>query len=150
VFIGYPPKHKGYRCFDLLSRRVIVSRHVVFDESIFPYAPPTTATPPATAIAPTFDPPRIRSGIRFLVPPDAAPGTPSTSGSPPVGPSGGHASTTAGDHPSPQSKRTTSASPSPATVDPQTPTIHHSDAATSPAPTCHSGSSTPQCTPHAN
>src|SRR6185503_6133003 len=30
--------HKGYRCFDLTSRRVLISRHVVFDESDFPYS----------------------------------------------------------------------------------------------------------------
>jgi len=37
------PDHKGYRCFDLTSRRVLISRHVVFDESDFPYS--TSSTP---------------------------------------------------------------------------------------------------------
>jgi len=36
------PDHKGYRCFDLTSRRVLISRHV-FDESDFPYS--TSSTP---------------------------------------------------------------------------------------------------------
>jgi hypothetical protein len=39
VFLGYSPDHKGYRCFDLISR------HVVFDESVFPYS---TTTPPSS------------------------------------------------------------------------------------------------------
>ena len=46
VFIGYPADHRGYRCYDPESRRVITSRHVVFDEDVFPFR---DATKPATA-----------------------------------------------------------------------------------------------------
>ncbi|KAK2985183.1 hypothetical protein RJ640_010472 [Escallonia rubra] len=42
VFLGYNIKHKGYKCFNPISRRVYVSRHVVFDETCFPYKIPTS------------------------------------------------------------------------------------------------------------
>lgn len=54
VFIGYPLEHKGYRCLDLHSRRVFISRHVVFDESSFPY---TAAAPTNTQQTCSPDPP---------------------------------------------------------------------------------------------
>jgi len=45
VFLGYSPDHKGYQCFDLTSRRVLISQHVVFDESDFPYSASSTPSP---------------------------------------------------------------------------------------------------------
>ena len=38
VFLGYPSSHKDYRCLDLSTRRIIISRHVVFDETCFPFS----------------------------------------------------------------------------------------------------------------
>ena len=37
VFIGYSLNHKGYRWLDPTTGRVCTSRHVVFDENIFPF-----------------------------------------------------------------------------------------------------------------
>jgi hypothetical protein len=38
----YSTHNKGYRCFDPLSNRVIISRHIIFDESSFPFAEQST------------------------------------------------------------------------------------------------------------
>ena len=71
VFIGYPSSQKGYRCLDLSTRRVIISRHVVFDEANFPFAitkpPPESldilvqGRPPAPALSSDVE--RTRSSI---------------------------------------------------------------------------------------
>jgi hypothetical protein len=37
IFVGYSDKHKGYKCFHPSSKKMIISRHVVFDKSFFPY-----------------------------------------------------------------------------------------------------------------
>ncbi|KAJ9564595.1 LOW QUALITY PROTEIN: hypothetical protein OSB04_000561, partial [Centaurea solstitialis] len=37
VYLGPSTDHRGYRCLDLITQKVIISRHVVFDESHFPY-----------------------------------------------------------------------------------------------------------------
>jgi hypothetical protein len=38
VFISYSADHKGYRCLDLSTNRLIISRHVVFDKDSLPLA----------------------------------------------------------------------------------------------------------------
>jgi hypothetical protein len=38
VFLGYSEHHKGYRCLNLSTNHLVISRHVVFDEAVFPYA----------------------------------------------------------------------------------------------------------------
>lgn len=37
VFLGYNEKYKGYRCLFPPTGRVYISRHVLFDEQVFPY-----------------------------------------------------------------------------------------------------------------
>jgi hypothetical protein len=38
VFLGYRPLHKGVKCLDVSTGRVYISRDVVFDENVFPFA----------------------------------------------------------------------------------------------------------------
>lgn len=38
VFIGYPTNFWGYHCYDPTTGKVLISRHVVFDEHSFPFA----------------------------------------------------------------------------------------------------------------
>ena len=37
VFLGYAPNYKGYICYDVSKKRSYLSRHVVFNENVFPY-----------------------------------------------------------------------------------------------------------------
>lgn len=38
VFLVYSNMHKGFKCLDISTGRIYISRDVVFDESIFPFA----------------------------------------------------------------------------------------------------------------
>ncbi|KAI0513422.1 hypothetical protein KFK09_009443 [Dendrobium nobile] len=37
IFIGYALNQKGYSCMDIVSKKVYTSRHVVFNEKVFPF-----------------------------------------------------------------------------------------------------------------
>ena len=41
MFIGYSNTQKGYKCYHPLTRRVIISKDIVFDENHFYYQPST-------------------------------------------------------------------------------------------------------------
>jgi hypothetical protein len=45
VFLGYPSNHRGYKCLDLHTRKIILSRHVIFDEHVFPFSSSTNPPP---------------------------------------------------------------------------------------------------------
>jgi histone deacetylase 1/2 len=38
AFLGYSNLHKGYRCLDISIGRIYISRDIVFDETVFPFA----------------------------------------------------------------------------------------------------------------
>jgi len=62
VFFGYSSSHLGYRCLDIASHRIYISRHVRFHEHVFPFdnfeqiakVSTTTPTPPATVTLPNL------------------------------------------------------------------------------------------------
>jgi hypothetical protein len=37
VFLGYSKPHSGYKCLDISSGRIYVARHVIFNETTFPF-----------------------------------------------------------------------------------------------------------------
>ncbi|XP_071741111.1 uncharacterized protein [Rutidosis leptorrhynchoides] len=46
VFLGYPKNHRGYKCYDISTKKIILSRHVLFNENIFPFSSiSNTSTP---------------------------------------------------------------------------------------------------------
>jgi hypothetical protein len=38
IFLGYSADHKGYRCLDLTTNNIVISRHIIFDEADFPFS----------------------------------------------------------------------------------------------------------------
>ena len=51
VFLGYSSLHKGYQCLHVPSNRVYISRDVVYDENVFPFAAlPTPTVSPAPTL----------------------------------------------------------------------------------------------------
>ena len=62
VFFGYNSSHLGYRCLDIASHCIYISRHVRFHEHVFPFdnseqiakVSTTTPTPPTTVTLPNL------------------------------------------------------------------------------------------------
>lgn len=50
TFISYSPMHKGYKCHDNTTKKIFTTRHVVFEETSFPFCSCTsTSTTPTTS-----------------------------------------------------------------------------------------------------
>jgi hypothetical protein len=48
LFLGYSPQHKGYKCLHLPTKRLYISRDVIFNEEIFPCQQNPLIQTPAT------------------------------------------------------------------------------------------------------
>ncbi|GJS87404.1 ribonuclease H-like domain-containing protein [Tanacetum coccineum] len=61
IFLGHASNHRGYRCLELSTKKIIISRHVTFDETVFPYSSHQTTTTPTTYsfLDDTYDLPSI-------------------------------------------------------------------------------------------
>ncbi|CAL5322875.1 unnamed protein product [Camellia sinensis] len=82
VFLGYHPSIKGYRCFNLQTGHTLISRHVIFHETIFPFSTPSpTFTIPTQSTLSSFfwssSPKSVPSQPRHLMPPSQSPLLPS-------------------------------------------------------------------------
>jgi hypothetical protein len=88
VFLGYSSNHKGYRCLDLTMNHLLISRHVIFGESSFPFAssdPPPDDLDSLFLSSPVICP--IAPPYPSYIPGTLAPGVPATTSSPRVRPS---------------------------------------------------------------
>lgn len=68
VFLRYALEHKGYRCLDLQTRRVLISPHVTFDEPSSPTFPGYTTSPARNLLAtenPALPPRHHTSGLQI-------------------------------------------------------------------------------------
>lgn len=78
VFLGYPSNHRGYKCFNLETKQIIISRHVASDETTFPFSHTLTPTPSYNFLTHTLSP-HYWQHISSSVPPQPANQDPQTS-----------------------------------------------------------------------
>ncbi|PKU68311.1 Retrovirus-related Pol polyprotein from transposon TNT 1-94 [Dendrobium catenatum] len=62
IFLGYSEHQKGYKCFNPKTNRITISRHVQFDETVFPF-PQFTST---TSSVDTIDNPSLLIPVSTL------------------------------------------------------------------------------------
>lgn len=68
IFLGYPDEHKGYQCLDLSTNRIIISRHVVFDEDTFPFAKNSPVLPSTYSFLDEQEPDAYTLGLGVVYP----------------------------------------------------------------------------------
>ncbi|WVZ64441.1 hypothetical protein U9M48_013951 [Paspalum notatum var. saurae] len=63
IFLGYPADHRGYHCYDPAARCVYTSRHIVFDETTFPWRDNITPASPPRPLPDDDTPPVARARL---------------------------------------------------------------------------------------
>ena len=84
MFLSYSSSHLGYRCLDLESHRIYVSRHVHFHENVFPFAKSEHVTsspvpPTQPTYLPSLNPPLYFQPTTYQTGPNHNPILPSAS-----------------------------------------------------------------------
>lgn len=81
VFLGYPSQHRRFRCLNLANNKIIISRHVIFDETSFPFGSMTPDQPPSYSFLDhaTVDPNIFSSRFARSLGPTIDTSSPSTS-----------------------------------------------------------------------
>jgi hypothetical protein len=84
VFLGFPSDHRGFKCYDLHSNKIIICRHVTFDETVFPFHS-THSSPPKYDIF-TTEPIHPLIWAQTQSPKHSTPTSPPTTPSRPIAP----------------------------------------------------------------
>nr|XP_016501743.1 PREDICTED: uncharacterized protein LOC107820051 [Nicotiana tabacum] len=81
IFLGYPYGKKGYKLLNVPTRKLFISRNVVFHETIFPFSFLQDQPPPLFHVSPSSCDPIPISPTTFFPPPSPAtsPGSPPSS-----------------------------------------------------------------------
>lgn len=59
VFLDYPTNQKGYRFLDITTRKVIINRHVIFDETQVPFSTTLQGSPSLISYSTPTPPPAL-------------------------------------------------------------------------------------------
>ncbi|GKE87800.1 ribonuclease H-like domain-containing protein [Tanacetum coccineum] len=73
IYLGQASNHRGYRFLDLKTNKIIISRHVTFDETVFPYGSTQPALSPTYTFLddiPDIIPPAIPTNPAVQLPPE--------------------------------------------------------------------------------
>lgn len=87
IFLDYPPNHRGYRCLNLANNKVLISRHVIFDEGTFPNSSQYTPKPSDFGFFDDESSPNSYSPLFISSATQPSFPSPSAPHSPPLGPS---------------------------------------------------------------